>query len=333
MQRPIRLGVIGCGTHARRSHVAVGRDFVVTAVFDPSLESLEELGKIASSNLVLCASPDELVDRSDVEAVLIASPDITHPELLELAVNAGKPVLCEKPLAISEAGLAVVGRALTQAEQQGLVVASCHPRRDCRNTDLAYGWIKANFGELAKQFGVLERIGLHSSYPRPWALWKEDRSLLLDKFVHDIDYLRFLLGDLSFTAERLVDSHDHYEVVGEIQQSNHAVMFSCLGTRLHGAKDEFIEIIVLTFEHGSCTVYVKTGRVRYWDRRSNVQWALPITPMTSEGYDRVFTALMRDFAEALDGGPVIHSFDELRVISESAIALAGPQSAYQYSTS
>ncbi len=329
MRRPIRLGVIGCGKHARRSHVAVSEDFVVTAIFDPSSESLKEMAELVGSNPAVCISPHELVHRDDVEAVLIASPDITHPELLELAVRAGKPTLCEKPLAISEAGLMIVDRALMRAEKQRLVVASCHPRRDCRNTDLAYGWIKANFDKLVKQFGVLKRIGLHSSYPRPSALWKEDRSFLLDKFVHDIDYLRFLLGDLPFTAERLVDGHDHYEVVGEIKQSNNTIIFTCLGTRLHGAKDEFIEIITLNFKHGSCTVYAKTGTVRYRDRRVDKEWTVSITPMASAGYDRVFDALMRDFAAALEGGSLIHSFDDLWVINASAIALAGRQGTYQ----
>ena len=43
--------------------------------------------------------PMEVISRKDVDAVLIASPDESHPPLTLAAIAAGKPVLCEKPLA------------------------------------------------------------------------------------------------------------------------------------------------------------------------------------------------------------------------------------------
>ena len=45
------------------------------------------------------ADPHQLITDSEVEAVLIASHDATHPEFIRACVAAGKPVLCEKPLA------------------------------------------------------------------------------------------------------------------------------------------------------------------------------------------------------------------------------------------
>jgi myo-inositol 2-dehydrogenase/D-chiro-inositol 1-dehydrogenase len=52
------------------------------------------------------------IARADVDAVLVASPDPTHAPLTVAAVEAGKPVLCEKPLAPT----AAEGRPVLEAE-------------------------------------------------------------------------------------------------------------------------------------------------------------------------------------------------------------------------
>lgn len=335
MRKPKRLGVIGCGEHARRSHVAVAhsRDFRVTAVFDPASDSVAEMLGATGLGVAVCRSAEELTARPDVDAVLIASPDQFHPAQLELVVRgAGRPVLCEKPLAVDAEGLERVDATLSWAEAHDVAVASCHPRRDQYSTDLAYAWVQSNLALLVERFGRLKRIGLHSSYPRPSMEWKRDRSFLIDKFVHDIDYLRWLLGDRPFTAERLVDGFDHYEVRGAMDASSGEVEFHCIGTRLHGGKGDYVEIITLNFHNGACIVYNKTGLVRYWDHRTGKmeEDTQSVYPMTSDGYDRVFRGLMHDFAVLLDGGPGVHTLDDLRVNTRAVVALAGPTGKYEY---
>ena len=327
-----RVGIIGCGKHVRRSHIAVWGDrFRLAAVYDPSAESLAALRQLIDHDPVVCPSPEKLVERDDVDVVMIGSLDPDHAGQLALAVDAGKPTMCDKPLATTAAEIALLERTLYTAGQKGLVVASCHPRRDRNNRDLAYGWIKANFDRLTEQFGPLERIGLHSVYPRPSQPEKHS-SFLIDKFVHDIDFLRFLLGDLAFTAERFDDSPDHYCVSGYIHQKDRIVSFYCESTRLHGGEDEYIEYVSLSFRYGTCMVYIRTGEVRYHDHRDDDKWTDTdsIRKMDKAGYDLVFSGLMRDFADTLDGKAPLHSPDELLVINESAVMLAGPARAYQY---
>ena len=55
----------------------------------------------ACGSLDLSTDAAETIRRDDVDAVLIASPDQTHTELTLAALDLNKPVLCEKPLAIS----------------------------------------------------------------------------------------------------------------------------------------------------------------------------------------------------------------------------------------
>lgn len=328
-----RVGVIGAGQHMRRSHIAVwGDNFELSAICDPSTESREETMQLVRHDVPVCDSPAELAKRDDVDVVMIGSLDKAHAEQAEeVVLVARKPVLCEKPLAIDGEGLARVRKTLTFAEQEGIYVASCHPRRrlikdplrDSNPTvDLPYGWIKANLRALEDRFGPLRFIGLNSNYPRPSKPWKSQRSFLADKFVHDIDYLRFAFGDQQLRAEPIFDSSDHYQVRGELKYGANLVEFDCLGTRLHGADDEYMEIVTLLFEHGTCVVYTKPGIVRFYDQRSGERWEMSISPMNAKGYDRVFAALMQDFADAFDGGPRAHSYEDLWVNTEAVVVLA-----------
>jgi len=324
-----KLAVFGCGKHARRSHVNV-EGFEVAALFDPLPESIAAIREVIGADVPSYESEEELLQQCpDVEAVLIASPDKDHAGQLLPAVRARKHVLCEKPIAIDQEGLDQMEEALKLAEANNLVVASCHPRRSLIE-DLPYGWVTVYLPYLADRFGPLRRVQLSSIYPLPSDGWKTDRSFLLDKYVHDIDILlRWLPAD-DYRAVRKMDSYDHYEVEGSMGP----VHFACGGTRLHSADSDFVEIIMLSFArgqygHSRCTIYTKTGLVRYFDGESGESWEHSITPMESEGYDRVFAELMQNFKAAIDGKPGTHTFDELRLINQSAVALAGPAGRYR----
>ena len=110
---PIRVGVIGTGgmgtRHALNIHRYVG-GASLAGVFDL------DRGRAASvaaegGGAVVFASPDELIADDRVDAVLIASPDPLHAPTVQACLRAGKPVLCEKPLATSVADAAAVVEA------------------------------------------------------------------------------------------------------------------------------------------------------------------------------------------------------------------------------
>jgi myo-inositol 2-dehydrogenase/D-chiro-inositol 1-dehydrogenase len=98
----LRIAVIGAGImgadHVTTLHRHV-KGAQVQAVVDVDLARAEQTVTAMSA----WASDDPLATIADarVDAVLIASHDSTHPELVLAAVRAGKPVLCEKPLSVS----------------------------------------------------------------------------------------------------------------------------------------------------------------------------------------------------------------------------------------
>jgi myo-inositol 2-dehydrogenase / D-chiro-inositol 1-dehydrogenase len=96
----IRIGVIGAGIMGA-DHATTLRRFVrgadVTAVADVDLARAEA----AAAGARAYTDADALIADPAVDAVVIASHDSVHAAQVVASVRAGKPVLCEKPLAPS----------------------------------------------------------------------------------------------------------------------------------------------------------------------------------------------------------------------------------------
>lgn len=99
----VRVGVIGAGImgadHARTLDGSVARaqiELVADVDLARAQAAAGELPGVRATD-----DPHALIDAPQVDAVLVASHDATHAEFTAAAVRAGKPVLCEKPLAPS----------------------------------------------------------------------------------------------------------------------------------------------------------------------------------------------------------------------------------------
>ena len=100
---PPRAGIVGAGfigaVHARSARLAGARlAGVATSSPERSREAAERLGAERAYN-----SAEALATADDVDVVHICSPNATHAPLATLALEAGKHVICEKPLATASA--------------------------------------------------------------------------------------------------------------------------------------------------------------------------------------------------------------------------------------
>ncbi len=104
MAAMLRAGIAGTGfigaVHARSARRAGAR---VTAVAASSLESAQQAARALGAERAL-ASAEELVQDPGIDVVHICTPNHLHLPLAELALAAGKHVVCEKPLALDAAG-------------------------------------------------------------------------------------------------------------------------------------------------------------------------------------------------------------------------------------
>lgn len=135
----------------------------------------------------------EIVDDPAIDAVYISTTNELHREQALAAAKAGKHILCEKPLAMSLDDARAMVRA---AKDAGVVMATNHHLRNAATHRAMREAIEA--GRIGKPLSA--RV-FHAVYLPPHLQgWRLDRpeaggGVILDITVHDVDTLRFVLGD------------------------------------------------------------------------------------------------------------------------------------------
>ena len=182
--RSIGVGVIGAGVmgaeHARLIACEVSGAHLA-AVADADLARAEA----AAQGGRTMADPEALIADPAVEAVLVASPDATHQRLVLAAIAAGKPVLCEKPLAVSTDECLEIVAAEARAGRR-LVQTGFN-----RRFDPAYREMKAIMDDEALG-GVRILHCQHRNVAAP--AWFTGAMAVTNSLVHEIDICRWLLS-------------------------------------------------------------------------------------------------------------------------------------------
>jgi predicted dehydrogenase len=158
-------------------------------------------------------SVDALLQRTDVDAVIITSPQSAHCEQTQLAARSGKHVLVEKPMATSTAECRQMIDACRSA---GVALSVIKPWRYRGATRGLYESIQR--GEI----GEVRMICLWWLYPRipfigkEWFRDPKEGGLFLDAGSHCFDYLRWIAGS---EATRLYAQIANYNGEGETPRS------------------------------------------------------------------------------------------------------------------
>jgi predicted dehydrogenase len=118
----IRIAVIGAGPWGINHVRVIAADSACTlaAVADPDARVLERATTFAPA-AILTRDADDVLARPDIDAVVIASPAVTHAPLAIAALRAGKHVLVEKPLAITLADAHAVAEEARRADKLAVV--------------------------------------------------------------------------------------------------------------------------------------------------------------------------------------------------------------------
>ena len=98
----LKVAVIGCGSIAKHRHLpeyANNKDVEIIAVCDIVEERVKEFADLYEA--AAYTSYEELLANPSIEAVSVCTPNYLHAPISIAALQAGKHVLCEKPMATS----------------------------------------------------------------------------------------------------------------------------------------------------------------------------------------------------------------------------------------
>lgn len=187
----IRVGVVGLGRSGWDIHadaLAQLAGFEVTAVADPLPERRAEA--VARFGCVAYDRPEDLLDDDDVEVAVIATPSHTHVPLALAALEAGRHVVVEKPMAQSAAEVDLL---IAAAEKAGRVV-TCFQNARLDPTFLAVQDVIASgrLGDLV----LIRRTSHRFARRADWqTLRKYGGGELANTGSHFVDQVLLLLGD------------------------------------------------------------------------------------------------------------------------------------------
>jgi len=129
-QRPVRVGIAGCGAVTELYYAPAlailekERMVQVAGLLDPDRERAKQIG--GRFPRAQCAKDYAVFLEQDIELVIVASPPIHHAEQSIRALQSGKSVLCEKPLATTTAD---ARRMVAAAAEAGRLLAGGYVRR------------------------------------------------------------------------------------------------------------------------------------------------------------------------------------------------------------
>jgi scyllo-inositol 2-dehydrogenase (NAD+) len=190
--RKLGVGVLGVGEMGKR-HAENLRRLVPEARLVAIADASAERARVVAEELEVenwYSSLDAMLERKDLDAVLIATPDKFHAQAVQTAVRAGKDVLCEKPLALN---LADARAAIDTVAKSGRRLQVGFMRR----YDLAYAAAMKRIaaGEIGvpvifKSLGRDKEAGPIAAYES-----RINGMLFYTNTIHDFDLARWMMQD------------------------------------------------------------------------------------------------------------------------------------------
>lgn len=190
--RKLGVGVVGVGEMGKR-HAENLRRLVPEAQLIAVADAVAPRAKQVAEELEVehsFASLEEMVQRKDIDAVLIATPDKFHAQGIRIAATAGKDILCEKPIATD---LGDAHAALEEVAQKGVRLQIGFMRRYDPAYAAAMDRIEA--GEIGTPV-LFKSVGRDKDEPPMSAYQSQINGMLFyNSTIHDFDLARWLMKD------------------------------------------------------------------------------------------------------------------------------------------
>jgi myo-inositol 2-dehydrogenase / D-chiro-inositol 1-dehydrogenase len=297
MSDDVRIAVLGVGMmgafHADALSKRV-RGARVTVVNDFLADKAAEVAGAVAARVV--ADPMAAINDPDVDAVLIASPGAAHAEQLSACLDRGIPVLCEKPLTTDiSSAYAIVQKERALGKQ--LIQVGFMRRFDPEYVALR---------NLIADGRLGNPLIVHCAHRNPAAGDHfNSESMIRDSVVHEVDSVRFLLGQEITSVEVIKGAatssaphgtHDPMLVIFETESG--AIVTDEIFVRTGVAYEVRTEVVG---EKGSAFIGLDQNlQVKSTDGR----WGGKITPNFVERFGQAYDIELQRWVDAAKAGTI-----------------------------
>ena len=224
----VKIGLLGFGfmggTHYQIYQNIPGA--TVVGIFDLEPEKIKR-GEITAGNIgfsgaeldltgvKITGAPEELIESDTIDMIDVCLPTYIHSEYAIRALNAGKHVLCEKPMALNLEDSDAILEAAERAKKR-LMIGHCvrfWPEYAVTKQILD----KNTYGKVVSAF--FKRVSPIPTWSyKDWILEEEKSGgSLIDLHIHDTDYVAYLFGKpkevLSFGRKNILNSNSGIDYV------------------------------------------------------------------------------------------------------------------------
>lgn len=315
--KTIRFGITGSGymgrTHAEAiKHLSPAAQLVAIWGGTRAPALAERLGAVCEPTL------EGLVRRADIDAIVIATPHATHFKEAMLALEAGKHLLIEKPMATKVDDCDTM---LAAAARRGLVIATGYTMRFRVNLPRAREIVAS--GAIGKvqsmHFSMIRQLanaGNFGGNKTGWVNQPEAIGFVIDGLPHGIDAIRWITGaeavrvagfSRTYTPDRAIED----TTVGIIEFSNGAICSVNTTVAAHGEYQGEMARLSVNGSKGSLDIDAfgamhMTDREKGWRLVSTQPVVAPDDPEAAfkEGRMRAYYDQIQSFMDGIQGKPM-----------------------------
>lgn len=305
-QNKLRFGLVGAGGIAqayaqafRETHLAS-----LVAVADVRTDAAEAIAQ--SLHAKAYATHQEMIDEHELDAVIVCTPPVSHPNICEDLCKAGVNVLCEKPLAITSES---ARKMFDAAELNGVKLTMASKFRYAEDVVRAKSIVSSGIlGDIILFENVFtSRVDMTNR-------WNSKRAIggggvLIDNGTHSVDIMRYFFGpvsELQVIEGKRVQNLEVEDTVRMFVKTTGGVMGSIdLSWSMNKEQPAFLSIYG---SQGTVLVGWKESKYR---RSSDSDWIV-----FGKGYNKfqAFRGQIENFARAIKGE------DKMLVSPEDALA-------------
>ncbi|MCL2150865.1 MAG: Gfo/Idh/MocA family oxidoreductase [Coriobacteriia bacterium] len=309
----LRYGLLGCGRIAKNHmSAAIDNGFQVQALCDIFPAAMENVAAAHGlDGVARYTDYHEMLAAEPLDLVAVTTKSSLHAEAALACIEAGVNVIIEKPMALS---IADADAIIAAAERRGVKVCACHQNRYNKPIQLLRQALEG--GHLGKP--LYAHAAIRWSRDRAYyqqadwrGTWAEDGGALMNQCLHNIDLLRWMMGEDITEVFAYTDQlvHDYIEAedfgIALIKFANGS--YGLLEGTTSVYPDDFEETLTLFGSSGTAKIGGKSlNRLEHWQLADDDRGFEELQELVAEQPDDIYgfghLPLYADMAAAIRDG-------------------------------